>query len=338
MVRDKPELPVLFDARWCGAHGIGRFAREILARVSFSRIYDPPGSPSSPLDPWLLSCVLRYHKQKLYYTPGYNAPFSPSSPFVFTIHDLNHLFVEDNSSFLKRLYYQRVMRPATRYAQYVLTVSEFSRQAILEWSGVDEEKVINVGNGVSSEFSVSGPVHDPGYDYLLFVGNRKAHKNLPRIIEAYAASRVCGDVHLLLSGERDEVTDKLVRNFGLENVVHFSGHIAEADLPAYYRGAKGLLFVSLYEGFGLPIVEAMACGIPVLTSTVSAMPETAGDAAFLVDPYDVDEIASGMDAIMLDEALRHGLISRGLVRAGHFSWDATAEKVSNVLSSALEQI
>ena len=337
MARETTGLPVLFDARWLGAHGIGRFAREISYRAGFSEFYQSARLPSSPMDPCLLSYDLRNRKSDLYYSPGYNAPLWSPLPFVFTIHDLNHLFVEENSSILKRLYYQKVMKPAARRAAYVLTVSEFSRQAILEWSGVDEDRVVNVGNGVSSEFSISGPAHDPGYEYLLFIGNRKAHKNLPRIIEAYAASRVCGEVHLLLSGGYDEATGRLVRHFGLEDLVHFAGHIVEADLPAYYRGARALLFVSLYEGFGLPIVEAMACGVPVLTSTVAAMPETAGDAALLVNPRNVDEIAAGMESIVLDEALRDTLISRGLRRAGRFSWDATAEKVRKALLAALEQ-
>jgi glycosyltransferase involved in cell wall biosynthesis len=216
----------------------------------------------------------------------------------------------------------------------VLTVSEFSKQEILEWAGLPEEKVLVVGNGVGSEFSPEGKRHVPGYPYLFYVGNLKPHKNLQRLLEAFARSGLSGEVRLLCTGNLDESSLRLIRDKGLDNCVIFKGIIPDEELPAYYRGALALVFPSLYEGFGLPALEAMACGTPVVTSGITALPEVVGDAAVVVDPYDVESIVWGIRRVVEDSTLREELRRKGLERAKQFSWDRTAELIWKVLQEA----
>jgi glycosyltransferase involved in cell wall biosynthesis len=155
--------------------------------------------PWHPLDPALLGLELWREGPKLSSAQGIT-PRGWPKPFVFTLHDLNHLCVSENSNALKRAYYQYVIRPACHRAAFVLTVSEYSRREIASWAGMDEQRVVNVGNGVGDPFRVDGPRHEPGYPYLLYVGSHKPHKNLPRLLRAYAISGICQDVRLVLTG------------------------------------------------------------------------------------------------------------------------------------------
>ena len=320
-----------FDSRWIGPHGIGRFAAEIQRRLAL-RDWSLAGSPSSPLDPLRLTLAMgKLPRDGVVFSPGYNPPLWPVRPFVFTVHDLNHLDVSNNSSASKRLYYRLVIRRACHTARKVLTVSEFSRRRIIEWAGVKPEQVVCVGNGVDASFSPDGARYDPGFSYLLMVSNRRAHKNEERALAAFAQARIDPSIRLLMTGLPTNALQGLIGNLGLTKRVVFLGRVEDAQLPLVYRGALGLLFPSLYEGFGLPVVEAMASGIPVLTSTVTALPEVAGDAALLVNPVDVDAIASGIDKMLTDAALCERLRLAGLRRAAMFQWDEVAARVNRVL-------
>jgi glycosyltransferase involved in cell wall biosynthesis len=322
---------IYFDSRWLGAHGIGRFAEEVLKRIDAPRQLTATLKPSSPLDVLFLSYKVLTKKYSVWYSPGYNAPLFHLKHYVFTIHDLNHIDLEVNSSSLKRLYYRFVMRRACRRAARVLTVSEFSRSRIIEWSGVDPSKVVNVGNGVSPDFSMSVTPYSPGFEYLLCVGNRKGHKNEIRLLKAFACAAIDASIRLLFTGSSTEELLELATKLGVSERVVFLGRIEDSMLPKIYRGATALVFPSLYEGFGLPVLEAMACGTPVITSDVTAMPEVAGDAAILVDPNNVDSIADAIGRIMNNDELRAEIIVKGLERVKAFSWDFVASKVQKVL-------
>lgn len=327
-------MTILFDARWIGRHGIGRFASELLARLEAERLEGLPLlHPVEPL--WLPSVLLR-RRPDLYFSPGYNAPRWSPVPFVFTIHDLIHVHFGEEAGAVKDVYYRFLVRPATRRAARVLTVSEFTKRELLEWAGIGEEDVVVVGNGVSAAFTPNGDPSDPGYPYVLYVGYRKPHKNVPRLLEAFARSGIPDEVRLMLSGPPDEATTALAGRLAIGERVVFAGPIPEVDLPAYYRGALAVALPSLYEGFGLPAVEGMASGTPVLASRAGALPEVVGDAAILVDPYDVDSIAGGLREIVEDDEVRAELRRRGLERAQKFSWERTAERARHVLEEACE--
>jgi glycosyltransferase involved in cell wall biosynthesis len=208
-----------------------------------------------------------------------------------------------------------------------LTVSEFSRQRIIDWSGVDPSRVVNVGNGVDSAYSPNAVRYEPGYAYLLVVSNRKAHKNDVGVLNAFAIANLSASVHLIFTGAVTDELQRIARENAVEQRVHFLGRLPDADLPSIYAGALALVFPSFYEGFGLPVIEAMACGTPVITSNSTSLPEVAGDAALLVNPTSVSEISAAIKRVVADPDLRASLRRKGIERARHFNWDAVAQRV-----------
>jgi glycosyltransferase involved in cell wall biosynthesis len=296
-------------------------------------------NPASPLDSLRLTYALRNLGGKdLFFSPGYNSPLFCASPFIFTLHDLNHIDRPENSSALKRLYYATLLKRACHRAASIVTISEFSRGRIIEWSGVPPEKVLNVGCGVDPAYC---PLDEPRalpFSYLLCVSNRKRHKNEFRTVEAFARAGLSAEMKLVFTGNPTDELAEYIERQQVKPRVHFVGVVAEAQLPSLYRGAEALVFVSLYEGFGLPVLEAMACGTPVATANTSALPEVAGDAALLVDPTSVEQIAEAMGRIVNDNYLRQQLRSRGLAQAARFSWAETAARVQKLLAVNAKQI
>src|SRR5215469_6153785 len=174
------------DQRWIGHHGIGRFARHVLAGLDY-RPVPLTSHPAAPLDAWRLPRALRMAtRTDLFFSPGYNTPLFERCRFVFTIHDLGHVYCPENSSPAIRLYYSTIMRRACQRAVKILTVSEFTRSQILQWSGVKPSKVLNVGCGVDAAYRPDGDLYDFPFPYLLCVSNRKRHKNEFRVVEAFA--------------------------------------------------------------------------------------------------------------------------------------------------------
>jgi glycosyltransferase involved in cell wall biosynthesis len=325
------------DQRWIGNHGIGRFARHVLAGFDFRPI-GLTSNPAAPLDSWRLTRTLKGLTVKdLFFSPGYNTPLFCASPFAFTIHDLSHIYCPENSSPLIRLYYSTIMKRACHRAAKILTVSEFTRGQIVEWSGVQPGKVVNVGCGVDSAYQPQGDLYGLPFPYVLCVSNRKRHKNEFRLVEAFAKATIDEQIHLVFTGEPAVDLDRWIEQQGVKPRVDFAGVVPEAKLPSLYRGADALIFPSLYEGFGLPVLEAMACGTPVVTGNVTAMPETAGGAALLVDPTSVEQIAQALKQIVTDTSLRRRLREKGLARAAQFSWNSTASNVHEVLARNVSQ-
>jgi glycosyltransferase involved in cell wall biosynthesis len=322
------------DHRRIGDHGIGRFAREVLAGLDY-RPVPLKTDPDSPLDPLRLAQFLRPLKAgDIFFSPGYNPPLHCPVPFLFTLHDLNHLDRVENSSPLKRLYYSAIVKPACYKADFVVTVSEFSRGRIIEWSGISPDKVRNVGNGVSPQFTADGPGYQMPFPYILCVSSTgKKHKNGVGQVEAFAKSGLASEIHMVFTGAPSiDIEDSLQRN-RLTGSVHFLGSVPDEQLPSLYRGAQALSFTSLYEGFGLPVVEAMACGTPVVTSNTTSLPEVVGDAALLVDPTSVEETAAALQRVIHDSTLREQLRARGLIQARKHSWVNTAAQVRDLVDS-----
>lgn len=325
------------DQRWIGDHGIGRFARHVLADQGYCPI-PLTGHPAAPLDPLRLTAALRgLSRDDLFFSPGYTPPLSCPSPFVIAIHDLSHIHCAENSSPLIRLYYATIMKRACQRAASILTVSEFTRAEILEWSGLQADAVCNVGCGVDPSFRPEGDVTLLPFPYLLCVSNRKRHKNEARVVAAFARSGLARTMSLVFTGDSTPQLARCIEQHHLTTSIGFAGRVPETRLPPLYRGAEALVFPSLYEGFGLPILESMACGTPVVTANITAMPETAGDAALLVDPMSVDEISEAMNRTVSDTSLRRQLRDKGLARASTFSWQNTAALVREILTTRVEQ-
>ena len=326
---------IIFDSRWNGANGIGRFAQEIEKRFPDSQKLSGWVGASSPLSPFWLSGKIRYRQADVLFSPGYVPPIWSKIPFIFTIHDLNHIDRSENSSILKRIFYERIIKPGCYRASKILTVSEFSKQRIKEWSGIEDEKIMVVGNGVDNSFTTVGNKWTPGFRYMFYVGNRKPHKNIPRMLRAFSQSGIYKKYKLVMTGIKDTGILNLANELNISESIIFAGKITDKDLPQYYRGADALILPSLYEGFGLPIIEAMSCGIPVITSNCASMPEVSGDAALLVNPESVGEISVGMRKIVQEEGLRTKLITKGLIQSNKYSWSNVASRIHSVLREVM---
>jgi glycosyltransferase involved in cell wall biosynthesis len=325
------------DQRWIGNHGIGRFARHVLAGLDY-RPVSLRSNPAAPLDALALSRALRQlNHDDLFFSPGYNSPLFCPSPFVFGIHDLSHIYCPENSSPLIQLYYATVMKRACHRAASIITVSEFTRRQIVEWSGVSPDKVFNVQNGVDAAYHPGGEASGLSFPYLLCVSNRKRHKNEFRVVEAFARAVIPPEIRLMFTGKPTAELVECMERHRMRSRVDFAGVVAEDRLPSLYRGAEALVFPSLYEGFGLPVVEAMACGTPVVTSNTTALAEVAGDAALLVNPTSVEQIALAIERSIVDSDLRQQLRVKGLARAGQFSWEKTEKQLSEVLARSFSE-
>jgi len=325
------------DQRWIANHGIGRFARHVLAGLDYCPV-PLKSNPAAPLDSWSLARALRgLTRNDLFFSPGYNTPLFCPCPYVFTIHDLSHIYFPENGRPLVRLYYATVMKRACRRAALILTVSEFSRGQIVQWSGVPAEKVRNVGCGVDPAYQPEGDLYGLPFPYLLCVSNRRPHKNEFRVLEAFEKAGLDPRIHLVFTGEPTGDLKRFLLAHGMSPRVDFVGVVPEAKLPSLYRGSEALVFPSLFEGFGLPVLEAMACGTPVVTANATALPEVAGDAALLVDPTSVEQIAGAIEQVVNDTSLRQQLRERGLARAAQFSWVDSVARVRKLLAGSAVQ-
>jgi glycosyltransferase involved in cell wall biosynthesis len=322
---------VLADGRWQGTHGIGRFSYEILSRLHSTDILTYGPRPLSIQNLFWLPRQLHKSKHKIFFNPGFNPVLHSKIPFIFTIHDLIHLQVPGKFNLKNTLYYELLIKYSAKKAYKIVTVSEYSKQCIAKWANIPEEKIIVAGNGISACFNEEGDRHTPEYPYLLHVGNTKPHKNVARLLEAFAIAKIDNDIKLILTGNLTKELHAIIKKHRLKNEIIFSGVLSDEKLAEYYRGAQALLLPSLIEGFGIPVIEAMACGTPVLTANTTSLPEVAGSAALLVDPYHTESIAQGIKQIVENTLLKKSLIEKGLLRAQDFSWDKIARIVQQVL-------
>ncbi len=327
-------MKLLVDDRWFGATGIGRFANEILQRAPSESVIEclsKTWAIKNPVSPLLLGLEVNRRKPDLFWTPGFMPPMNCELPFIVTVHDLIHLKYGNR---LQVIYFNKVIRPLLKKAAYVFTVSEYSRREILNWTDLPPEKVVTIYNAVSSGYTDIGAKFNPGYQYLLYVGNKRYHKNLRRLLEAFARADLSDDIKMVLTGDATSELLNLADELNISGRLVFLGFVNENDLPSVYREALAVMFVSLYEGFGIPLIEGMACGVPVLASNSSALPEISGGAAYLVDPHDVNEISSGIEKVVGDKVLREKLINLGKIRSLEYSWDRSSSKAWKVFASA----
>jgi glycosyltransferase involved in cell wall biosynthesis len=320
---------LVFDDRWIADHGIGRVAREWLRLGSGWRRLGAGPSPASPADPFWLAARLR-DTELPFFSPGYNAPIASRRPFFVTVHDLCYIDAARHTGALRRLYYGTVVRRRCDAAHGVFTVSAFSRQRLIDAWGLDPRRVHVATPGVSGAFVPTGPVARFERPYLLVVGNASPHKNEARTASAFLASGLSRTHDRLFSGP-----PRAVARGPLDPSLRFAGRVDDETLAALYRGADALVFASLYEGFGLPAVEAMACGTPVVCSRTTALGEVAGDSALLVDPSSTADIARGLERIVHDRPLAAGLRAAGPMRARRFDWADGVRTLERAVLAAL---
>jgi glycosyltransferase involved in cell wall biosynthesis len=280
--------------------------------------------------------------------PNYLAPIATSCPYVVTIHDMT-LFITPRLHRWKKLLLDRTLIPhVARKAAAIVTVSKSARDDIVRLLRVPGDKVHVIMNAVTPAFrrvddeqrlaqvraryGLQGP-------YILYVGNIEPRKNLTRLIDAFALLKKRGLPHRLAMvgqpGWHCEPIYAEVERQGLKNEVIFTGYVPFEDLPSLYSAAATMAFPSIYEGFGLPVLEAMACGTPVVTSQSSGLAEVADGAALLVDPLSVNEIAGALYRICTEPGLAGNLSRLGLARASEFTWENAAHKTLSVYEQVL---
>jgi glycosyltransferase involved in cell wall biosynthesis len=270
---------------------------------------------------WYPFLLGRERAADVLHCPTYRGPLRSSVPLVVTVHDLAVLRHPEAFNRWTRTYSPRVVPGVLRAARRVIAVSQFTRRELVELLGVPDEKIRVVPNAVGDEFTREGPAEKG--DYVLAVGTLEPRKNLDRLVEAVRST----DRELRVVGARGWG--------GVEvrgNGVRWLGEVDDAELARLYRGATCVAYPSLYEGFGIPVLEAMACGVPVVTARGTAMEEVADGAAVLVDAGDPAEIAAGIERAASE---RETLVPRGLERARAFRWDAVAAATVEVYREAV---
>ncbi len=295
-----------------------------------------------------IASTLQKHQCDLFLSPDGWLSLSTHVPSVNVIHDLNFVHHPEYIKWLVRSYYKYFFPRFARKAARIATVSEFSRSDIAANYGIDPNKIDVVYNGAGSQFV---PVDEAeklrartrytsGDPYFLFVGLLHERKNIANLLRAFDEYKGHhpSRIKLLVVGERKWWTHEMqsafdAMEYGTEVV--FTGRLPEKELPHVMASALALMYVSVFEGFGIPMLEAMHCDVPVIASTTSSMPEIAGNAALLANPFSVNEIAHAMTTIASDETMRATLIENGRQRRQFFGWDATAEKLWNCIEKAM---
>jgi glycosyltransferase involved in cell wall biosynthesis len=283
----------------------------------------------------LLPKILDDANPDLCHYTNFLAPIAEDRPYVVTIHDMGLEVLRNSHPMAKRIYTRRLIPRVARNARLILANSEYSKWEVVRHLGIPEERIRVTPLAASPQFKPVTSKHEN--PYFLFVGNLEPRKNLERLIEAFAEMPE-KDHELVIVGNywyRAAEVENKARSMGLSGRVKFRGYIGREELPGLYSGATALVYPSLLEGFGLPVVEAMACGTPVITSNNSALKEVAGDAAVLVDPLSVRELTQAMARLAEDAAVRSELSRRGLARAAEFSWKKTAELTLDAYREAL---
>ncbi|HXB68320.1 MAG TPA: glycosyltransferase family 1 protein [Candidatus Acidoferrales bacterium] len=372
-------LHIVIDARRIRDFGIGTYIRSLILALSKIDSTNQYTVVSGPADANMLSELPENFRSALYarddhsffdhlafpvflrglspdlvHIPLNRIPLLMIKPYVVTVHDMANLLFEDHSSIrmqLRRFRFRRGLMRANR----VIAVSEATKRDVEKVLGVPPDRIRRVYNAPDPGFSqrASSPGQEQSrileryqitYPFLLYAGNIRKHKNVPRLVEAFAVVHdqlashpVYKDLRLVIIG--DTISDypavrQAVIKSGVEQVVRFLGFVPFDTLRCFYESAAAFVFPSRYEGFGLPPLEAMACGTPVVTSNVSSLPEVVGEAAVLVNPHNVFDIARGIREVLLNEELRSRLIRRGREQAARFSWSWTARQVLEIYRDA----
>ncbi|UCC62816.1 MAG: glycosyltransferase family 4 protein [Anaerolineae bacterium] len=300
------------------------------------RVVDVPLSPFSLLQQWAVPRLLRRCQADLYHSPYYLMPYRPGVPALLTVYDLIPLLFREHVSFRAGLLFRWATALALRVAGHVLTPSEATRRDLLSVYRLTPEKVTSIPLAAdpalrprpAAEVETMRRKQGLPEGYVLYLGSNKPHKNLVRLVEAWARLQPQPYPLVVAGAWNPRYPEPRLRAeaLGLRPSVLWLGPIPESDLPALYAGATAFVFPSLYEGFGLPTLEAMACGAPVVCARIPSLLEVGADAALYFDPTSVAAMADALKRALADPDLRADLRQRGLARAAQFSWERAAQE------------
>ncbi len=328
------------------------------------QVYPLAVSPFSLAQQWAVPGLLRRLAADLYHSPYYLMPYRPGVRTVLTVYDVIPLRHPEHSSTRARLLFRLTTALALRSAAQVIAISEAARQDFVADFHVPANRIRAIPLAADPAFRPQPPqvVEDVRRRYslpdrfVLYLGSNKPHKNLVRLVQAwrmanselritneklvvagawdprYPEAKELADSFNMTSIDKDRYPQSTILN--LQSSIVWLGRVPEADLPALYAAAAAFVFPSLYEGFGLPVLEAMACGAPVICSAVSSLPETAGDAALLVDPTDVNALAAALARVLIEPGLAADLRARGFAQAARFTWERTAAETLSIYRQA----
>ncbi|GMX60384.1 glycosyltransferase family 1 protein [Paenibacillus elgii] len=280
----------------------------------------------------------------LFWSPHFNIPIFYKGKLLVTIHDLFHIANSQDTSLLQKIYAQTFFKILKQKANRIVFVSNFTAKEFQKYLGTkanDKTKVIHIGVNQSwhtFENNESKPHDKP---FILYVGNVKPHKNLISLFQAYEKIVNIVDHDLIIIGKKEGFItgdkDIEIKAKQLGERVRFTGYIDEAELKNFFVNADALVFPSLYEGFGLPPLEAMAIGCPAVVSSAASIPEVCGDAAVYFDPLNVQDIAEKILIVLKDNKLKNELISKGRIRAKSFTWESCANKTNKIIGEILNE-
>ncbi|MCK5569139.1 MAG: glycosyltransferase family 4 protein [Spirochaetes bacterium] len=291
---------------------------------------------------------LKIKKSDIFWTPHYNIPVFPvrAKKRVATVHDLNHIAFSSTLSFKQKLYARFMVKKVVTMSDKIITDSFFSYNEIMKYTnGVHDKKISVINLGIDR--NIFKQIHKKNillkvaqkYNlpqrFILYVGNVKPHKNLKSLLKAFHKLLIekTNDLSLIIVGKKEgfltgasKIFTILEENASLKEKVIFTGFVENEELPVFYNLASVFVFPSLYEGFGLPPLEAMACGCPAIVSGTSSLPEICGDAAYYINPLNTDEIADKICTVLIDEDLRQELVTKGIERVKRYNWEESARK------------
>lgn len=288
--------------------------------------------------------LLRRLKPDVFFSPDSYASLSATVPTLMTTHDLVPLHHADQLPFTTRLYYQYYLPRFLRRADHIVTVSDYVRDDIQRTCGIEAARITTVYNGCRTGFVPLSPAEkaavmaefSDGHPYFFYTGSIHPRKNIHRLLQAFDAfkTRSGSPARLLLAGRfawQTGAVRSAYEQAGHRADIRFLGYVPETQLHRLMGGAMALTYVSISEGFGLPLLEAMYSEVPVLSANTTSLPEVAGAAALLVDPFSVESIAGGMQALWADAALRERLVEHGRQQRSRFNWDRAASEVYQLL-------
>ncbi len=292
--------------------------------------------------PW----IAKKKKLDVIFNPKFTIPLLSSAKKVFVLHGSEWFVIPKTFLWYDRWYFSKLVPLYCRHADKFISVSHTVKNDVVKFTGVDPDKVIPIHNGYdqdrfhvikdSNHLKAVKQKYQLPNKFILWVGQIYPPKNVGRLLRAF--SQIKGEIshQLVIAGEqrwqgKDEL--RLIRDLGIQDRIHFTGWVSHDDLPVFYNLADLFVLPSLYEGFGIPLLEAMACGCPVLTSRTGTPPEVVGDTGYLVDPLNVDEIAKGIREVLSNLRIREAMVQKGFERVKSFSWEKCARETLEVLES-----